>query len=375
MSVPGAKGAATSVRAGVEQLPGPQHHLRTLFDDEVDSKLLHSAAQVLVQADVPRPALAALRVGRMVASQKPNGTRHGIAQSDGGEQGDPLMPASHAIAQQPALHDVQAALSEGEARPSLRTVGASAGTVRVLPCGTLGSYGFGRTRIWNAAGEEPRDVAELQPEGGVTVWVGDWSFPQAQQGLIVLGAPIGNMAYVQRQLQLNRDEHDRLLERILAVEDLQAASLLLRHCACPRANYCFTLSRLPSCQRALLGDAARLCRWTAAFHVLGCVELLPTGMRRIGPLGWTHCRSSTHVPQAWRPDSLPYCVNTAARQAFLYWWTGLLAIATQRPLAHSLLERPLAGVDACSGAEPPLGKLLGDARGSSRLLAPTGERS
>ena len=44
-----------------------------LLDDELDSKLLHSAAQRLAQADVPGPAFAALRVGRMVALQKPNG--------------------------------------------------------------------------------------------------------------------------------------------------------------------------------------------------------------------------------------------------------------------------------------------------------------
>ena len=40
-------------------------HLCTLLDDEL--------AQRLAQADVPGPALAALRVGRMVALQKPNG--------------------------------------------------------------------------------------------------------------------------------------------------------------------------------------------------------------------------------------------------------------------------------------------------------------
>ena len=59
---------------------------------------------------------------------------------------------------------------------------------------------------------------------------------------------------------------------------------------------------------------------------------------------------------------------------------GILAIAAQRALAHPLLELLLAGVDACHGAEPPLGELLVDARGthyvpSSCLPAPTGERS
>ena len=71
--------------------------------------------------------------------------------------------------------------------------------------------------------------------------------------------------------------------------------------------------------------------------------------------------------------------RSATRQASLHRWMGILATAAQRALAHSLLELPLAGVDACSGAEPPLGELLADARGthyvpSSRLPAPTGER-
>ena len=42
---------------------------------------------------------------------------------------------------------------------------------------------------------------------------------------------------MQRQLELKRAENDSLLTCIPAVEDLQAASLLLRFCACPRANY------------------------------------------------------------------------------------------------------------------------------------------
>ena len=48
-------------------------HLRILLDDEVDGQLLHCAAQCLAQADVPAPALAAIRVGRIVALQKPDG--------------------------------------------------------------------------------------------------------------------------------------------------------------------------------------------------------------------------------------------------------------------------------------------------------------
>ena len=56
-------------------------------------------------------------------------------------------------------------------------------------------------------------------------------------------------------------------------------------------------------------------------------------------------------------------LRTATRQASLHLWMGMPAIAAQRALAHSLPELPLAGVDACS-AEPPLGQLLAEARGT-----------
>ena len=48
-------------------------HSHILLDKEVDSNLLHFVARRLAQADVPAPALAAIRVGRIVALQKPHG--------------------------------------------------------------------------------------------------------------------------------------------------------------------------------------------------------------------------------------------------------------------------------------------------------------
>ena len=47
------------------------------------------------------------------------GVAHEVLQAEGGEQGDPLMPALHSLAQHPALADTQALLSEGE--PCLRS--------------------------------------------------------------------------------------------------------------------------------------------------------------------------------------------------------------------------------------------------------------
>ena len=50
------------------------------------------------------------------------------------------------------------------------------------------------------------------------------TLPPTQQGLTVLSTPFGNDAYVQQRLELKREEHDRLLQRILVSKtDLQAA--------------------------------------------------------------------------------------------------------------------------------------------------------
>ena len=50
-----------------------------------------------------------------------------------------------------------------------------------------------RTR---AVGKEPPGISALQGDADAAVWVGDGALPPDQQGLAVLGAPLGNNAYV-----------------------------------------------------------------------------------------------------------------------------------------------------------------------------------
>jgi len=48
----------------------------------------------------------------------------------------------------------------------------------------------GKTRIWNSAGEEPSNIADLRGDDGAEpVWVGDWSLPP---GITVLGSSLGH---------------------------------------------------------------------------------------------------------------------------------------------------------------------------------------
>jgi hypothetical protein len=99
------------------------------------------------------------------------------------------------------------------------------------------SLHLGKTRIWNAAGEEPTDAHTLQPAAQAEpIWTGAWTLPAAEQGLKALGTPIGHPDYVAAALTAKRASHDRLLDAIPSVSDTQVAFLLLLQCACPRAN-------------------------------------------------------------------------------------------------------------------------------------------
>ena len=50
---------------------------------------------------------------------------------------------------------------------------------------------------------------------------------------------MGHPSYILSQLEQKADEHEELLRRIPAIQDVQSAWLLLLYCAVPRANYWF----------------------------------------------------------------------------------------------------------------------------------------
>ena len=58
-----------------------------------------------------------------------------------------------------------------------------------------------------------------------------------EQGLKLLGTPLGHPEYVSEQLERLATEHQTLLDRIPVVPDLQCAWAILLHCASARANY------------------------------------------------------------------------------------------------------------------------------------------
>ena len=101
-----------------------------------------------------------------------DGCEHDIAQGEGGEQGDPLMPALYSLAVHPALEASAAQLRDGEAvfaflddtyvvAPPERVAAVHATLQEALWNHARIQLNAGKTRIWNAAGEEPPDIAHL----------------------------------------------------------------------------------------------------------------------------------------------------------------------------------------------------------------------
>ena len=99
------------------------------------------------------------------------GRVHDIAQGEGGEQGDPRMPALYSLAQHGAHQEVQAQLLDGEAVFAyLDDVYVLAAPERIRElydavARTLWGrarvqLNRGKTRVWNAAGEEPAGIEE-----------------------------------------------------------------------------------------------------------------------------------------------------------------------------------------------------------------------
>ena len=106
--------------------------------------------------------------------------------------------------------------------------------------------------MWNSTGERPEACDELERVARLNdleaiVWRGS-GIPLDQQGIKVLGAPIGHPEFVRRQLETVSQEHPTLLSRIPLEQDTQCACLLLAHCAstlCQCASKLFAESHAP----------------------------------------------------------------------------------------------------------------------------------
>ena len=176
-----------------------------------------------------------------------------IPQGEGGEQGDPLMPLLFALGLHGAFSAVKARFREGEkVFAFLDDVYVTCAPERVLDvykileeeifAHTHIRMHHGKTQVWNRGSVIPQGVETLTrvaqlTRPGAVVWKGDDGLPLSQQGIKILGIPVGQPEYVRQFLEEKADEHRTLFQRIPMVEDPQAAWLLLFMCASTRANF------------------------------------------------------------------------------------------------------------------------------------------
>ena len=182
-----------------------------------------------------------------------HGTTHEIKQSEGGEQGDPLMLMLHVLGQHQALLAVQSQLLPNERLMAFHgdvyAVSEPERTCKLHNILRQELWDYSRiqinaekTQIWNRGGHVPTDhdvllAAVRREDPEAQVWFGDFQVPAALRGIRVLGTPLGTSEFVQAQLQATVESHKVLLSRIPVVPDLQSAFLVLLFCASSRATY------------------------------------------------------------------------------------------------------------------------------------------
>ena len=92
---------------------------------------------------------------------------------------------------------------------------------------------IGKTKVWNSGGICPNGIASL----GQGAWKGDHNLLPKEQGIKIIGCPIGHTDFVHHFIEGILEKHRELTNRIPQLEDVQKAWLLLYYCANSRANY------------------------------------------------------------------------------------------------------------------------------------------
>ena len=127
--------------------------------------------------------------------------------------------------------------------------------------------------------------------------------PTNEQGIKVLGTPLGHDDFVAHHLRDVAREQQELLDKIPLVKDLQSAWLLLLHCAAARANYQLRSVRPSATEEFARTHAEGV--WQCLANLLGTdlgqstevVRELATLPLRFGGLGLTspvRIRGSAH---------------------------------------------------------------------------------
>ena len=292
-----------------------------------------------------------------------DGQEHSVWQGEGGEQGDPLMPALYSLGQHPALQAVQELLQDDEyllaflddvyfvCQPErVQVLFAAVSEALAVQAGVQVNHG--KTRVWNAAGIAPPGVEHL---GDGKAWVGDHALPTHAQGLKLLGTRLGHVDFVAAFLSALREGHDVLLRRLQSVPDLQSAWLLLSMCAATRANY--YLRALPPSATEQFAAGHDDAMWQTLAALLGGI-----------PPGKSNGLEREIAALPFRLGGLS--LRSARRTAPAAWWASWVdAFGTIAKRQPGLARRLIAELDRADG---PTAQCLKDVVASHRVLEAEG---
>ena len=140
----------------------------------------------------------------------------------------------------------------------------------------------------------------------------------------VLGISIGHVDFVEAQLRGTTEKHRVLYERILQVQDLQSAWLLLLFCANSRATY--SLRGIPPAETAQFARAHDNATWSCFTTLLG----LPFGTER---------QDLASVPFASGGCGLHSALRSRAPAHWASWADSLRMIHRRHPaVAHIMIQ-------------------------------------
>ena len=199
-----------------------------------------------------------------------------IVQGEGGEQGCPLMPALYALAQHDALVEASGGMLPSEhlfsflddlyiVTSKARAAEAFEEVADAVERHAGVQSHIGKLKAWcKGGGPAPADLAGIS-EGA---WKADLS--EEENGLIILGTPLGQPGFVKAHAAKRLEVEDRLLRELSEMQDPQVAWVLLSQSAVPRSNH--TLRVVPPSLSATYAQAHDDALWHAFCSILSAEE-------------------------------------------------------------------------------------------------------
>jgi hypothetical protein len=171
-----------------------------------------------------------------------DGVHHTVAQGEGGEQRDALMPASFSVALKPAFSAIQTRPGPGELvvdylddiylitapENARRAYDITAEVLRQM-CGI--EVNQGKFVCWGRCGGAAHPGISALDTADRTVWRGV-AGPVGGSGIVVVGVPVGDDEFVNSHGRALGHQHQEFLESLLRLPFVQHSWLLLLFLRC-----------------------------------------------------------------------------------------------------------------------------------------------